>query len=262
MSKIGVSTACFYPMYTEKALEEVSTLGVSVCEIFLNCFSELEKPFLEKLRGILRAGNLSVTSIHPFLSAMEGYLFFSSYDRRTDDGIEIYKKMFYAAQYLGAEYFVLHGAHGLVCNNVEEYAESYRRIARAANEFGITLTHENVCRTVSNSVDFIRKFKKSLNNDVSFTFDIKQCIRAGQNPLEMIDAMGDCIQNVHINDYDLEKKECRLPLCGNCDISGIIEKLKSYGYNGNYIIEVYNDNYSSKDEISVSAQRLESFINC
>lgn len=262
MATTGISTACFYPMYPEEAMKIISGLGVSVCEVFFNCFSELEKPFLKELKAIADDGNISISSVHPFLSAIEGFLFFSSYDRRAKDGIDIYKKIFEAAAYLGANYFVLHGApKGASFCGIDRYAEGYLALAESAAEFGITLTHENVCRTVSYDADFIRGFRKALNDNVSFTFDLKQCIRADQNPFKMIDAMGSCIKNVHINDYDMVKKECRLPFDGNCDIESVINKLLSVGYNGNFIIEVYSDNYSCHDDISASVQRLANFIN-
>ena len=260
MGEIGISTACFYPMYPEKALERITQFGAPVCEIFFNCFSELEMPFVRQLKSIADNGGTRVVSIHPFLSGLETFLLFSSYDRRTNDGIEIYKRHFEIASYLGADYFVLHGAsNGSAFCGIEEYAERYMRISDAAKEFGITLTHENVCRTVTHSAEFVRELKHRIS-DISFTFDLKQCIRADQDPLEMIEAMGENIRHVHINDYDLVKKECRLPYEGNCDIQGIVKKLKSVGYNGNYIIEVYSDNYESDEDIKASMHKLTALV--
>ena len=43
--KIGISTSCLYPMYTEKAFYEIASRGVELTEIFLmptvNCNSLL-----------------------------------------------------------------------------------------------------------------------------------------------------------------------------------------------------------------------------
>lgn len=261
MYDIGISTACFYPMYLEKALERITKFNVPICEIFFNCFSELEKPFVKELKAIVDSGGMKVSSIHPFLSGLETFLFFSQYDRRTSDGISIYKRMFEAAKTLGAEYFVLHGAlnTSTFCG-MECYAERYRMISDAAKEFGITLTHENVCRTVTCSAEFVKEFKEFTSDDVFFTFDLKQCLRANEDPFKMIDAMGKNIKNVHINDFDFAKKECRLPCDGDCDIQKIIEKLKSVGYNGNFIIEVYSENYNCDDDIASSFEKLGAIV--
>lgn len=256
MSNIGISTACFYPMHLEEALECITKFNVPVCEVFFNCFSELEKPFVTKLKNIADSAGLKVSSVHPFLSGLESFLFFSAYDRRLNDGIEIYKKIFQAASFLGAKYFVLHGAYPPSFCGLEEYVIRYNRISDAAEQFGITLTHENVSRTVTAKAEFVKELKRATDNKISFTFDLKQCIRAEQDPFEMIEAMGQNIKNVHINDFDMAKKECRLPCQGNCDIRGVIEKLKSVGFDGNYITEVYSDNYSCHKDIERSLSEL------
>lgn len=261
MFNIGISTACFYPMYLENALERITNFDVHVCEIFFNCFSELEHSFVKQLKNTADAAGIKISSIHPFLSGLETFLFFSPYERRTNDGIDIYKRHFENAKYLGADFFVLHGAsNSTAFCGMEQYVERYRRIADAAKESGITLTHENVCRTVTSNSAFILEFKSAMNNEVSFTFDLKQCIRAGEDPLEMIQAMGENLKHVHINDFDFTKKECRLPCDGDCDIQGIINKLKSIGYSGNLITEVYSDNYKCSEDISRSLKRLRALL--
>ena len=40
--KFGASTACFYPLETEKALKKVCELGYKYAEVFMNAPSELE----------------------------------------------------------------------------------------------------------------------------------------------------------------------------------------------------------------------------
>ncbi len=261
MSNIGISTACFYPLYLEKALKRIAEFSAPCCEIFFNCFSELEKPFLKELKNIANAGGVKVSSIHPFLSALETFLFFTPYDRRFYDGLDQYKRFFEAAQFIGAEYFVFHGAFNSspFCG-MDIYCERYLSLCEEAKAFGITVTHENVCRTVTATPEFVRDFKKALNDNVSFTFDLKQCVKANQDPIKMLDAMGKNIKNFHINDFDFAKKECRLPLEGDCDISGVVNKIKSLGYNGNYIIEVYSDNYECDEDIRKAASKLKAIV--
>ena len=47
--RIGASTACLYPMETEKAVATLIENGFRIIEIFFNSFSELELEYLEKL---------------------------------------------------------------------------------------------------------------------------------------------------------------------------------------------------------------------
>ena len=56
---IGVSTASFYPLETEAALEELGKAGVKYTEIFFNALSELKPAFIDilELRApLLRGG--------------------------------------------------------------------------------------------------------------------------------------------------------------------------------------------------------------
>ena len=52
--KLGASTACFYPLETEKALLKVTELGYKYAEVFMNAPSELEEPFLKQLNTIAK----------------------------------------------------------------------------------------------------------------------------------------------------------------------------------------------------------------
>ncbi len=54
--KLGASTACFYPLETEKALLKVTELGYKYAEVFMNAPSELEEPFLKQLNTIAKNG--------------------------------------------------------------------------------------------------------------------------------------------------------------------------------------------------------------
>ena len=46
---IGVSSACFYPLETEKSIEEIGKLGIKTSEIFFNSPMELKSPILDEI---------------------------------------------------------------------------------------------------------------------------------------------------------------------------------------------------------------------
>ena len=85
--KLGASTACFYPLETEKALLKVTELGYKYAEVFMNAPSELEEPFLKQLNTIAKDGGTDIVSVHPFSSFMESTCIFTDYQRRFDDFI-------------------------------------------------------------------------------------------------------------------------------------------------------------------------------
>lgn len=58
--RIGASTACLYPMETEKAVATLIENGFRIIEIFFNSFSELEPEYLEKLNEYILKNNCEV----------------------------------------------------------------------------------------------------------------------------------------------------------------------------------------------------------
>ncbi len=201
--EIGASSACFYPMETEKAFLNIAKLGFGCSEIFFNSPSELDAPFLKELKAISDTYSTAVTSLHPYTSFAEGYILFSSYKRRFYDGIELYKRYFEAAAELGAKYIVLHGAKQIkkeIC--AEEYAERFAALNETAKGFGCSVAHENVVNFVGQTPEFMKQMKSHIGDDFKMVLDIKQARRTGIDPLAFIEEMGSSIVHVHLSDFN------------------------------------------------------------
>ena len=93
----GISTACLYPMETERALQTLLDLGYRRFEVFLNCMEELQPPFLRELKHRADAVGAEFVSVHPFTSAVESSLLFGDYPRRTKEAFDFYRRYFAAA---------------------------------------------------------------------------------------------------------------------------------------------------------------------
>lgn len=240
--KFGISTACFYPELTETSLQMLVQNNIQNAEIFINSFSELEQPFINKTKKILAHGNTNVISIHPFTSGMEFMFFFSNYNRRFNDGIELYKKYFNFCNEIGASYLVFHGAHKEISMDNQLYFERFSYLNDVALSMGVEVLQENVARCKSNNPEFIIQMKKELGDSVNFVLDTKQCIRSGIAPMEMLKAMGDNLSHVHISDSDKEY-DCLPPGKGDGTINSLILSLLDRNYSGSIIIEIYRQNY-------------------
>lgn len=251
-----MSSACFYPEETLDSIRHCTDLGFANIEIFINSFSELEKPYLNKIKTHCRETATKVTSIHPFTSGYEYMLFFSSYKKRAAEAAEFYKKYFYAASYLGAEYVVFHGdSVKAPFFGMDNYCEVLSLLMETARHEGVVLAHENVSTARAGNPEFMRELRDRFGKgNISFVFDLKQAIRACFNPSDMLDAMGGDLKHVHINDW--QDGDCRLPCAGSLDIGAIISQIEATGYKGYYIIEVYRRNFNDICEISVSRDRL------
>lgn len=258
--KIGASTACLYPMYPEIALEKLIGEGFDTFELFINSFQEMELDYLQNFKKILASNNSKVVSIHPFSSAMEAMLFFDGYDRRFKDGVEMYRKFFKAAEFLGAKYFVLHGPvrnrNGIYSGSDEQYCEIFMKLSEIAKEYSVTVCQENVVFHRSANISFINSMTKILGDKANFVFDIKQCIKQGEDPVKMIKAMGENLKHVHISDNTFENP-CLLPGNGSCNFSKIYNALKEINYNHSIIIEVYSGSIEKISDFNYSKKFLE-----
>ncbi|MEG1993953.1 MAG: sugar phosphate isomerase/epimerase [Oscillospiraceae bacterium] len=256
--KAGVSTACLYPMETENALELLGSLGIKNVEIFVNTISETSKEFSRQIIDILNKYSMTVSSIHPYTCGMEGMYFFSDYQRRLDDGIEIYKRYFEFAREVGAKLTVLHGAPRMMKFEDERYFERFYRLDTVAREFGVILAQENVERSKSGNIDFIKRMKKALP-DVNFVLDTKQSIRAGYSPYEMLEAMKNNICHIHLSD-STKCCEC-MPLgMGNFDVKNFLKTVKLTCYSCDVIVELYRDNFSEPTILKENYDSLRDII--
>ena len=259
--EIGASSACFYPVETEKSFLRIAKLGFKHSEIFFNSPCELERSFIRKLRDIRDSYGIDVISLHPYCSFAEGYNLFSRYERRFHDSLEVYKKYFDAASVLGAKYIVLHGSKGKAEITADEYAKRFSILNEAAKDFGCTVAHENVVNFVGEKPEFMRKMKHFLGDDFKMVLDIKQARRAGVEADEFIDTMGESIVHVHLSDFN-KACDCLPPSAeGFFDFGALFKRLDKTGCNGRYIIELYSDNFREESEILNSAKYLEDILS-
>ncbi len=257
---IGVSTACLYPLETEKSLFEIASRGIKNAELFINSVDEAEGKIFEEIKSIIKSYDMNITSFHPFSSPMETLFLFGDYKRREDYLLDIYKRYFEKMGEIGADIFVLHGA--ILSSKVpdDRYLERYLRLYRTAKQFGITVVQENVCYCKSKSIEFLTKMSRELGDEVRFVIDLKQARRSGVDPFLLLNALGNKVIHLHVSDGN---KECDcLPVGeGDFDFDRLMKHLQSLSYNGALVVELYRNNYEGYDELVHSANRLSRFAS-
>ena len=255
--EIGASSACFYPLETEKSFQMLAERGFSNIEIFFNSPCETKASFIKELKNIKDSYGVNVTSLHPYESFGEGYNFFSRYYRRYEDACENYKRFFSAAAELGADYVIMHGAkHGAdICD--EEYAERFTKLNEIAMTFGCFMAHENVVNFSGQRPEFMSLLKKYGKENFKMVLDVKQARKANVLPIEYIKAAGENIIHVHLSDCN-ETSQCAPPSeKGFFDFGELFTQLDSINYKGKYIIELYSDGFKDIEDIINSAKYLE-----
>ena len=253
----GISTACLYPMETEKALEIMLGQGYRCFEVFLNSFGEMEKPFLRELKAMAAHYGARFVSVHPFTAVVESPLLFQTYPRRTEEGFRLYLKYMEAAAFLGAQYVVIHGApRQSLWLEDEAYWERFGELYRRAASTGARPAQENVRTYKSLDPAFLKGMREYLGVDCAFVLDVKQCRITGQ-PVEAVSAaMGDRLCHVHLSDCRGEQP-CLLPGAGDFDFPGFRRLLEGMGYQGAVVTEVYRSGFGGLEELEAARLAVE-----
>ena len=249
----AISTACLYPLETEKSLATLLKLGFRQFEVFANCESEFSDEFVLQLASMLKPYNAHICSMHLYTSGLEPYMFFSDYPRRFNDSLVQYGRYFEKAASLGAQTVVFHGDRRDGRLPIEQYCERFSVLSNEAQREGVILVQENVSRCRSATVEAVREMKRLLGSNIRFVLDVKQALRAGESPFDMCDAMGENIACVHLSD-STTAQDCLLPGTGTFDLTDFCSRLGKYSFDGPLTIEVYRSNFQTFDELSAARQ--------
>lgn len=257
--KIGVSTASLYPLHVEDAFRTLCEMGVKTVEVFANSTCEGEEPCVSEIIAMQKKFGVEITSFHPFSSPMESVFLFSTYDRRVDEMMTLYRRFFESMNKLGAKIFVLHGAISSSKCTAEHYLKQFAMLSQAGREYGVTVAQENVSYCLSGRLEFLKMMKRNLGDKAKFVLDLKQARRSHENPLDYVKELGDSIVHCHISDADGER-DCLAVGAGNFDFGELITAMKSQGFDGNLIVELYRQNYGEFSELKTSAEKLVDII--
>lgn len=257
--KIGASTACFYPLETEKALLLLAQAGIKNAEIFFNADCELSGIIFDEIKSIVKENGLSILSVHPYTSAVETISLFGDYPRRFDAMMDTYKKYFEVMNILGAKVFVLHGALRSAVVSDELYFERYLKLFEEGKSFGVTVAQENVSYCKSGSREFIAKMKKSLGENCKFVLDVKQALRSNLTAFDILEELGSSIVHCHLSDYN-DEMDCIPVGKGKLDFKRFADTLIEMNYSGNIILELYKNGYENIEEIKNSISFMEDFF--
>ncbi|MBE6901543.1 MAG: sugar phosphate isomerase/epimerase [Ruminococcaceae bacterium] len=252
--RFGVSTASLYPLHVEDAFNELAVRGIKTAEVFANSTCEGQEPYISMIKETADKHYITIRSFHPFSSPMESVFLFSTYDRRIEEMLTMYRGFFDSMKKLGAQIFVLHGAILSSKCPEDHYIKQFRLLSDIGREYGITVAQENVCYCMSGRLDFLRMMKREIE-DVRFVLDLKQVRRSHEDIFDYVDALGDSIIHCHVSDADADN-DC-LPVGKGCfDFAELFRRMEAFGYSGSYIVELYRHNYDSFDELKDSVDRL------
>lgn len=260
--RVGASTACFYPLETELALQNVLDLGFKDVEVFFGSECELKEPFIKDLCLRADAAGARFLSVHPFSSSIENNCIFSEYQRRFDDYVGIYQAHCHAAAMMGAKFLVIHGAleKGKRPMSDEFYFDRFNSLVEIGKKEGIIVAQENVVHFRSQSIEFLKNMKKAFGDDFKMVFDIKQAVRSGYDPFEFLEEFKKDIVHLHLSDnfgINNPKRDCLPPGRGEFDFKRLFDTMASANYQGGSIIEIYSLGFDVIKELKFSKNYIE-----
>lgn len=256
MVQTGISTATLFGRFhTEDALKEFDKMGVSVAEVFLESYCEYQKKFGKTL--LEYKGSVGVHSIHTLTTQFEPQLY-SINNRATEDSFALLKKTMQTAKVIGAKNYTFHGSARLkktpITINFDRHAEITQKIIDLCAKYGVSLAYENVHWAYYNYIGFFKELKKRTTG-LKATFDIKQARQSGIFYGDFIEEMGDSIVTAHLSDIDENGKMC-LPGKGITDFSEVYKRLRDVGFDGAILIENYQNDFSTLEELMQSLSYL------
>lgn len=254
--EIGVSTASLFKRkYNEDALITLNELDAKVCEIFLGTYQEYTYDFAKLLKE--RKGNLNVHSIHTLNTHFEPQLFGAS-PRAVEDAYKILESCLKTANLLGAKNYTLHGIarfkKDIKYDNYKDIGEKMQKLKDFCDGYNVNLCLENVEWAYYNHVGFYSEISKYCSG-LKTCLDIKQARISTDSYKDYINEMGETINTVHLSDVTTTGKIC-LPGKGTFDFEDLFKRLKDHNFNGNMLIEVYNEDYGDISEIKDSLNYL------
>ena len=163
-----------------------------------------------------------------------------------------------AAAELDARLYVYHGRYSParveLPFDAQRNAEVVARMQEEATQRKIKIAWENVCWCQLATPERAREIRRLLP-EIRFTLDIKQAMRAGFDPIDFVDAMGEQLANVHVCDWDENGRLC-LPGEGTFDFTAFIRALRRANYAGAVIVEPYLALVKSDEALEKSVRTL------
>lgn len=236
---IGLSSAAFYgDLETEEAAASLREYPLDFAEIFLESYSEYNAPFGREVKKNL--GPVPCRSIHAKGTQFEPDLFGSS-RRQVKDAFTTMEGVLQAGKEMGAAFYVFHGPPVLFRElpplAIAHLEERLPRLCALSKAYGVRFLWENVSWCTVTGPKEVAALRRAFP-DLGFVLDIKQAVRAGEDPFAVMRAMGPALCHVHVMDMDGDGKLC-LPGEGTFDFPRLARELAAIGYSGGILLEPY-----------------------
>jgi inosose dehydratase len=246
----------YYQTYgnTEKALEDIASVGFTGIEIFDGNLLEYEhKP--EVFKGLLAKHNLTLVSVYTGANFI--------YDEILDDEFHKISKAIELAKQFGAINLIVGGgaqrASGILETDYVKLAKQLDRVSDLAAAAGLTACFHPHLSTIVEGPEQLEKIMS--RSKIKFCPDTAHLAAGGGNPAELIRKYPDRVKHVHLKDYQ-PNPFAFLPLGkGSLDFVDIFKALKEINFQGWAVVELDGYNGDPKEAAAISMKFIQNHLN-
>lgn len=211
---IAVSTGCFHGLgvMTEEAVDLIRELGADGLEIYVQGLAELEPEVAVAIVESVRASELEVVSVHPYVYGWENLLF-TSYERQRRWAWNHLCDHLRLCELMGASAYVSHGPpRHLVLDDHGRFNSNYvavtRELVEMAADHGVRYCLENVSYGLLRTSDDLRRHREAVP-DLFYVIDFKSAWKVGQTPAALLAAdVLPAIHHTHVSFRDGKRFGC------------------------------------------------------
>ena len=239
-AKVALSTASVYPETCSTAFEIAADLGYDGVEVMVWTDPVSQDP--EALRGLSDRYGVPVLAVHAPCLLLTQRVW------GTDPWLKL-ERARAAAERVGAATVVVHPPFRWQ----REYARSFvEGLHRMQNETDVTFAVENMFpwRARNREVLAYLPHWDLLELDYpSTTLDLSHTATSGSDAVQLVEALGDRLQHVHLADGSGSSKDEHLvPGRGGQPCSDVLERLARNGYDRTVVLEVNTRRAVNRDD--------------
>ncbi len=234
-------------------------MRVDTTEVYLNTFSEYEKPYVDRVAAY--RATMNVAAVSPLATQFEPQLFSPNMRVRADAEL-IFKKVCYACFAFGAKFYTFRGPINLTGTKDFDYvhlAQRYAQLSDIAASYGVSLSLKNMQWSFASTPEFYKKLLPMCPR-LFMTADLHHAECAGYDIREFLDVCPP--QRVSlVTVADVIKGEWCLPGKGKYNFERLFTDLDKRKITAPVLISARSDCYSDFLQVRDSFEWLSEIYN-
>lgn len=270
--KISMFTSGFARYPLEKAFKEAQNCGYDGIEIWggrPHAFApDLRDGDIEKLKRYSKEYNMPIVGYTPETNAYP-FCLMAPEKKMRREAVELVKLSLEMSKEMGANFTLISSGHAGNCTDREEnwkiFLEMMQEMSEHAEKVGVDLLLEALTPYESNFItssdDLVKVLKNVKSPRLKTMVDFAAPYVVNEPIMDYFDKLGDKIEHIHLIDSDGHSETHFMPGDGVIPFRQLLPKIKEYGYDKYYTIELVTA-YMNEPALfaKLAIERVKSFL--